>query len=463
MNDPNHKWWVLLAVGVGAFMSAMNMHIVNIILPLATREFNTDISTIEWVVTVYLLIVSSLLLSFGRLGDLRGHKSVYLFGFVIFTAASPLCGFAPNEFALIAFRAAQAFGAAMVFSNSPAILTKNFPGEERGRALGLQAMITYLGLMTGPSLGGWLASGFGWRAVFFINLPIGLLALFLSWRFIPEDVPTKRVEKFDLAGAFTFMTGLGLLLLGLNQGHAWGWTSPSIVALLAVAILTLFVFVFIEQHIPSPMLDLSLFTRRLFSASVASALCNYVCVYSIMFLMPFYLIQGRGFDPAQAGLLLTAQPLVMATVAPISGALSDRIGARLPATLGMLVLALGLYLLSRLGATALPIDVALALAVVGLGTGIFISPNSSALLGSAPRHRQGIASGILATARNAGMVLGVAMSGAIFATLFSREIDASLFVAVQTGFLVASMVALFGALTSAVRGSSRTELIPGLR
>jgi EmrB/QacA subfamily drug resistance transporter len=364
---------------------------------------------------------------------------------------------------LIAARALQAFGAAMLFANSPAILTKNFPANQRGQALGMQATMTYLGLTAGPSLGGWLTSQFSWHAVFFINIPIGIVAFLLSLRFVPRDIPAEGARDFDVAGALLFTAGLVALLLGLNQGHAWGWTSLPILTLLAAAIALLGVFVVVERRVPDPMLDLSLFGNRLFSASASSAVLNYICIYSVVFLLPFYLIQGRGLDTAQAGLILTAQPIVMAITAPISGTLSDRIGSRLPGTLGMLILATGLFLMSRLGADSPLGSVAAALAVVGLGTGIFVSPNNSALMGSAPRHRQGIAAAILATSRNLGMVLGVGLAGAIFTTVLGTGggLDTAslagagnfLFAAIDTGFVVAAGIAVLGALTSAVRGS----------
>lgn len=452
----DRKWWVLLAVGVGTFMSALDGSVVNTILPVVNYSFGTDVATIEWVITIYLLVVSALLLSFGRLGDLRGHKPVYVTGFAVFILGSALCGLAPTAPALIAFRALQALGAAMLFANSPAILTKNFPAAQRGQALGLQATMTYLGLTVGPSLGGWLANQFSWRAVFYINVPVGLLALLLSARLIPRDLPAEHAEPFDLAGAATFMAGLVALLFALNQGHAWGWTSPAIVGLLTAAVLLLALFLSIERRVPNPMLDLSLFERRVFSASAASAVLNYICVYSILFLLPFYLIQGRGLNPAQAGLLLTAQPLVMSITAPLSGTLSDRIGTRLLTTLGMLVLAAGLFLLSRLGPHSSLGTVAAALAVAGLGLGIFVSPNNSAMMGAAPRHRQGIAAGVLASARNVGMVLGVGLAGAILTTVLAHGSAggsaAALFEAISTAFLVVTGVAGLGALTSLVRG-----------
>jgi EmrB/QacA subfamily drug resistance transporter len=439
-------------------MSALDGSVVNTTLPVVRRAFGSDVATVEWVVTVYLLVVSGLLLSFGRLGDLRGHKITYMSGFAVFVASSALCGLAPSVESLIAFRALQALGAAMLFANGPAILTGNFPAAQRGQALGLQATMTYLGLTAGPALGGLLASRFGWRSVFYINVPVGILALALSARFIPRDHPAEQSSRFDLAGASAFLLGLVALLLALNQGHDWGWTSAPVLGLLAGAAGFVVVFIAIERRVASPMLDLGLFASRVFSASTASAVLNYICLYSITFLMPFYLIQGRGLGPAQAGLILTAQPLVMAVAAPLSGTLSDRIGSRLLSATGMVILGVGLVLLSHLGPESPFGQVAGSLLVVGLGTGIFISPNTSALMGAAPRNRQGIAAGVLATARNVGMVLGVGLAGAIFTTVVARGSagagdPASLFTAVQASFLVAAGIAFLGAVVAAVRGS----------
>lgn len=453
----NRRWLILLAVGVGSFMSALDGSVVNTILPVVRGAFGSDVASIEWVVTVYLLVVSGLLLSVGRLGDLRGHRLVYVLGFVVFVLGSALCGLAPSVIALVASRALQALGAAMLFANAPAILTKNFPAVERGRALGLQATMTYLGLTAGPSLGGWLSDQLGWRSVFYINLPVGLTAVWLSLRFIPRDPAPEQAERFDPAGAVLFLLGLVTLLLGLNQGHAWGWTSLPIIGLMAAAVLLLSAFVAVESRVRFPMLDLSLFRRRLFSASVTSAVLNYVCLYSIVFLLPFYLIQGRGLSPSHAGLLLTAQPLVMAVVAPLSGTLSDRIGSRIPSSLGMAILACGLFMLSRLGPQSPLATVAAALAVAGLGTGIFISPNTSALMGSAPRNRQGIASGVLATSRNVGMVIGVGVAGAIFTTIVglapASEASQALYHAIRAAFLAGAGFAALALLPSLARGS----------
>src|SRR3990170_6230337 len=272
--DP--KWLVLIAIGASTFMSALDTSVVNIVLPIIRKDFHSQIAAVEWVVTIYLLVVSGLLLSFGRLGDLRGHKPIFLLGFGIFILSSALCGVAPGATALIAFGGLQALGAAMLAANSPAILTKNFPASQRGQALGLQATMTYLGLTVAPSFGGWLTDQLGWRAVFYINIPVGALSFWLSYRFIPRESFPRKLERFDIAGAFVFMTGLVSLLLALNQGHAWGWSSPAILALFLAAAILLSAFISLELRQTHPMLDLSLFKQRVFSASVASAVLNYI-------------------------------------------------------------------------------------------------------------------------------------------------------------------------------------------
>ncbi len=287
------KWWVLAAVGLSTFMAGLDESITNTLLPIFSRVFNADVSTIVWVMTVYLLVVSGFLLGFGRLGDLRTHKMVYVWGVGVFILGSALCGFSTTSLMLIGFRALQAFGAAMIFANTPAIISRNFPSTQRGQALGFMATTVYLGLSLGPSFGGWLAQAFGWRLVFYINVPIGLLALWLSMRFIPAETPVKA-ERFDWAGGATFLGSLVSLLLVLDQGHAWGWTASITLLILAIGLLLLSAFVVIERKVPHPMLDLSLFNNRLYLAAAISAILNYMALFCILFALPFYLITGRG-------------------------------------------------------------------------------------------------------------------------------------------------------------------------
>ncbi|MGI9145946.1 MAG: MFS transporter [Chloroflexota bacterium] len=453
-SPPVGRWLTLGAVAVGAYMSALDNSIVNAILPILTHDFGVDVAVIEWVVLTYLLVQTGLTLSFGRLGDMRGHRLVYSWGFTVFVLSSALCGFAPGPWFLVATRGLQAIGAAMINANSVAILSHAFPAAQRGRVLGWQATAVYMGVATGPLIGGWLATFVHWRAVFYVNVPIGLLALFLSVRYIPVDQPSSRTERFDIAGAAIYVLGLVGVLLARNQGPAWGWTSAPVLGSLVLGVLLLLGFGQLEMRLRSPMLDLALFRHRAFSAPVVSAVLNYMGVSSTFFLMPFYLIQGRGLSPAQAGLLLTVQPIVMAITASSSGALSDRIGTRRPATVGMLVLAVGLFLLSRVDQATGLLYVAVSLAVVGLGIGLFTSPNNSAVMSAAPSRQSGVAAAILSTARTLGNTLGIGLAGAIFSTIIALAPagDANAIVsAVGGGLLAAAGVALLGVIASATR------------
>ena len=452
----DRKSWILIAIGTGSFMSALDASVVNTILPIVREAFQSNVATIQWVVTIYLLVLSGLLLTFGRLGDLRGHKSVYIWGFLIFVASSALCGAAWSPGVLIFFRGLQGIGGAILAANSSAIISRNIPPAERGRAFGLVSMLTYLGLTVGPSLGGWLAHAFSWRVIFYINVPVGALALTLGWIFIPKEASIETGKRFDIVGAILFLAGLTGLMLGLNKGAEWGWSSPTVLGLLVGAVVLLAAFIQVERRSPEPMLDLSLFRVPLFSMSTISAILNYICVYSITFLMPFYLIQGLGMNTAQAGLLLTIQPILMAITAPISGALSDRIGSRLPGMVGMAVLGIGLFLLSRLGPDSSLWLVGLGLGIAGIGTGAFISPNTSALMGAAPRSQQGVASGVLGTARSLGMVLGIGLAGAILTTQLAQSIPNALYNGIGQAFLVAAGVAVLGIITSAIKEETKS-------
>jgi EmrB/QacA subfamily drug resistance transporter len=452
---------VVAALAVGIYLAALDISIVNAILPVVADAFGTDLAAIQWVATVYLLVQSALLLAVGRLGDLWSHRKTYLLGLVVFVLASVICGLATSPALLVAGRAIQAVGASMIFANLAAILTQVFPPHQRGRAVGIQATIVYVGLATGAPLGGWLTDLLGWRSVFLVNVPIGLVALLLGWRVALPDTAPTRPEPFDLPGSVVYVLGLGLLLLGLNQGHAWGWTSLPILGCLLLGTALLAGWAAIELRVPSPMVDLRLFGQRAFSAPILSALFCYTSV-SATFLLPFALIQGRGLSPAQTGLILTCQPIIMALTASISGTLSDRIGTRLPATLGMLVLSLGLFLLSHLAA-ATPIEqIVLVQLLIGLGIGLFTSPNSSAVLGAVPVQRRGVANGVLGTARTLGMVLGIGVAGAVYSTTLGPADAADpegILRAAGLGLLVASGVALLGVVSSATRPDPTAESV----
>jgi EmrB/QacA subfamily drug resistance transporter len=445
---------VVAMLAVGAYMGALDVSVVNAILPIIADAFGTDLSSIEWVVTSYLLVQSAMLLTFGRLGDIWGHRRLYLIGLGTFVVSSVLCALATSTPLMVGARAIQAAGASMIFATLAPLLIALFPPEQRGRAIGIQATIIYLGLATGAPLGGWLTGLLGWQSVFLVNVPLGLLALVLGWRVPMPVVPSARRDSFDLAGAAIYVLGLGLLLLGLNQGHAWGWSSGPVLGSLLLGAALLAVWVIVELRVPSPMLDLRLFQHASFAAPVVSNVLSYAAAIFTTFLLPFALIQGRGLSPAQVGLILTCQPVVMALTASVSGALSDRVGTRVPSTLGMVILSAGIFLLSRLDA-ATPIEqIGAILLLTGLGIGLFTSPNSSAVLGAVPPDRRGVASGVLGTARTLGMVAGVGVAGAVYATalgIAGENSPAAVLRAADTGLLVASGIALLSAAAAVVR------------
>jgi len=461
------KWLILTSVSLGSLMATLDGSIVNIALPAIQNDFRIDLTTIEWVVVAYLLVVGCLLLPFGRLGEVLTFKRVYLVGFTVFTLASVCCGSSPNVVGLVGFRVVQGVGAAMIMAMGPAIVARTFPAHERGRALGLNAISVSIGLSLGPALGGVLTQVATWRAIFLINAPIGLLAIVWAARVLPAETPGKG-QSFDVKGAALSGVALFALLLALSDGQQWGWTSPAIIGLLIAFVVLGAAFVVAERGSIQPMIDLALFRIRPFSAGLASVVVAFSGLFTATFLLPFLLEQGRGFSPIEAGLLLTPVPITMALVAPFSGAASDRFGPRILASAGMAIMALGL-----LSLTQLPVDFALPdlvwrLVLLGLGQGMFMSPNSSAVLGSVPRPRVGTASGTLAQMRVNGQALGIALSGAIVATRLPVHLgelgggtptaalrNVALAGAIHDAFVVAAVVCCVGIVTSLVRGSSR--------
>lgn len=408
-----HPAVILAVIGVGTFLSAMANSTVSLALPSISAELHVQLSSVSWIMMSYLLTTAVLLMPAGRAGDLWTHRTTYLVGFLIFFVGSLGTGLADALWLLVAGRIVQGIGGSLLLAAGPALLTTSFPAAKRGQALGMVSTATYVGLTLGPPLGGWLIALGGWRWVFFLNLPISLFLLVLGWRFLPR-LRLDRKRPFDLAGTAALLFGLPFALLALVEGDKWGWTSPWIIGsgLLGLAVLT--VFVLIERRHATPVLDFSLFKSRIFSGAVLSALGNYISLFIPLILLPFCLTEGLGGSTATAGMLLMAQPAMMALSATPAGWFSDRIGPRPLAMGGLLVLSVGLLGLSTIGADTPHWAAAVWMGIVGLGTGIFVSPNSSALMGSAPRDRQGVASGVMALARTLGMTIGIALATAIF-------------------------------------------------
>ncbi len=411
-----YKWLALLVVAIGTYMSTLDSSIVNISFPVLSKLFNTDPSTVLWVSLIYMLTLTGLMLTFGRIGDSFGRKRVYTLGFIIFSLGLALCSVSQNIIQLILFRIVQAIGSSMTVASGTAIIAAAFPDRERGKALGIQGAVVGAGLMSGPALGGFLLDLFDWRSIFYLRLPVGVVGSVTAALVLKEQRVEGHRATFDYLGALALLGGLVTLLLGVNRGQALGWSSAPILALFGISAALLSFFLSLERRVDSPVVDLALFRNRLFTGSAVSLVLSFVASTAVTFLMPFYLMQGVGYSPAYAGLLLTTVPLTRLVFAPLSGWLSDRIGYRLLCSAGLSLISLALVLLGRLTVDSTAKDVVVGLATMGLGSGLFEAPNNSSIMGAAPKERLGTASAMISTARSVGMSTGLALAGAIFAS-----------------------------------------------
>lgn len=412
--DHTRKWWVLLAVAMGIFLGTIDGSIVNVALPTLVADLDTTFPVVQWVVLAYLLALATLVLSVGRLGDIVGKKRIYASGFTVFTLGSVLAGLSPSIGWLIGFRVFQAVGASMVFALGFALVTEAFPPHERGRALGLTGAIVSVGIVLGPTLGGILIDTLGWRWIFFVNLPIGVVGTLTAIRYVP-DVPPRGGERFDFAGAGVFLVMLLAFLLGLTFGQLRGFAHPLSWGLLALAAAALPVFLRIERFVEHPMLDLSLFGDRLLSVNLLAGWASFAAIGGVFILLPFYLTNVLGYSPMATGLLLASAPLALGIAAPISGSASDRLGPWPVILLGLGVLLAGYLLMMTLDTETTAVGYLLTLVPVGLGMGIFQSPNNSAVMGAVPLHRLGVTSGLLTITRITGQLTGISVLGALWA------------------------------------------------
>lgn len=474
-----NKWAVMAILAVGIFMATLDSSIVNISLPTIARYFGVPLNgAIEWVVIAYLVVIAGVLLTTGRLADMIGRKPIWAAGLIIFTAGSAVCGAASSLVMLIAARALQGLGGALIMAISPAMLTSAFPAHERGRALGMNAVIVALGVSVGPTLGGLITEHLSWRWIFYVNVPIGIIGVIATLRVLTERMRWGR-GRFDPLGAVLLAIGLVALTLGLSFGQEWGWNSPLLIGTLVVSIFAIAALVIVELRVSDPIIDFSLLKRRVFLSANVSLVLSFLALFAVSFMLPFYLEELRGFSTAEAGLLLTPLPLTIAVIAPFSGALADRIGTRWLAAGGLSIACFGLILISQLNAHSSVWDIVWRLVVTGAGQAIFQSPNNSALMGAAPRNQQGSASGFLATGRVVGQSISVALAGAIFAgfggaaagrVLFYNQTSHTLSPeqitllqqaftnGFHTAFIACASIAAIGVLTSLVRGKEISPL-----
>lgn len=417
--DYSKKWLVLASVACGVFLSTVDGSIVNIALNSLVIEMGKPLAVVEWVVLAYMLTIATLMLSIGRLADMTGKKKIYLLGLAIFTVGSGLCGLSQTVYWLIGFRVLQAVGAAMLMALGTAIVTEAFPSKERGKAMGLMGLVVSVGVISGPTIGGFILQSLTWHWLFFVNLPVGVIALFMVARFVPDFRPEGK-QRFDFAGAAALFLSLSGFLLGLLVIQLHGFINPLVYVFFLLGALALVWFIRIETHTPEPMIDLNLFRNRLFSINLITGSLCFISSAGTALLMPFYLQNVMAFDAQKTGLLMVIPPLGVALMAPISGALSDKMGSRLITTIGLAVAGLGYLLVSGLTPQTPTLEYILRYLPIGLGMGIFQSPNNSAVMGSAPKDRLGVASGLLSLTRVIGQMAGIAVLGAIYNTGVAR-------------------------------------------
>ena len=482
VDGANHHWWALGTVSIGTFMATLDASIVNISLPTIMADFKSNLAVSEWIILSYLLVIIGLLLPFGRLADMTGRKKIYRLGFVIFSLGSGLCALSGSPGQLIFFRALQAVGSAMIMANSFAIITAVFPTQVRGRGLGIMGTVVAVGFTVGPSLGGFLVSTFGWRSIFYVNVPVGAIGIAMVTYVLNERLvsPTLGQKKsFDFLGAALVVTGLSALLLGLTTGQEGNWGSKSVLFELAVAACTLVLVPLWEARTAEPLIDLHLFKNRLFSFGNLAGFFSFLGVSANAFLMPFFLQLALGYTPLHAGLLMTPTALAIAVVSPLSGWLSDRIDTRIVSSLGLAVSTMALIWLSLLKPQAGYHDVLVRLLLLGTGQGLFQSPNNSSVMGSVPRNSLGITGGFLSMMRNVGQVVGIALAGTILAGTMVTTLGHASFEALHAGgssarkapalaafmvglhraYLVAAFICFLGMWTSLVRGKPESHKV----
>jgi len=461
----SYKWLALLTVSVGTFMGTLDFSIVNISLPRLTEVFDTELSVVLWVTVAYLLVSVGLVLTLGKVGDLFGRKRVYVLGMALFTVGLVLCWASQGIVQLILSRIVQAVGAAMTVALSNAIVTAAFPDQERGKALGILGAVVSAGLLSGPMLGGFLLDTLDWRSIFYVRIPVGIIGVVMGWALLKEQRGVSTAVKFDWGGAGTLFGGLSCLLLFFNLGGTRGFMSTPALTLGVSAVVLLASFVVIERRASQPILSLNLFQNRIFASGIVSMGVMFIAISATTLLMPFYLIAGLGRSQAQAGLLLPVIPLTSLVIGPLSGWLSDKIGSRILCTIGTALISLALYLLSRLGTESTTLEIVLRFVVMGLGLGMFSSPNNSSIMGSVPRESLSTGSAMIATMRQVGMASGFAIAGAIFTArqfvhttrlagdLAPDMVDTlSLVSAFQDSLLFAAILCSVAIITSWVRG-----------
>jgi len=413
---PAQRWLAMLGIGVGILMVTIDYSIVNISLPTLVRELKTTFAAVQWVVLSYVLIITSLMLGVARLGDMYGKKLLYAGGVAVFTTGSLLCGLSDSIGWLIGARAFQGLGGVLMQSLGMAIITQLFPAEERGRALGVVGGIVSVGLALGPALGGMIIGAWGWRWIFWVNVPLGALAWVLVARFVPSAEPSDRGARFDWAGALLLCAALTSYALGMTLGQRLGFSRPLVLWLLAAAAAGVAAFIIVQGRVAAPTMNLSLFRDRLFGMNLSMGFLVFITLGTTV-VLPFFMDLVMGLSTVEMGFLMMVLPIAMGVVSIWAGWLTDRHGPRVISILGLIVMALGCAVMTTIHRDVSVWGLALRLLPIGLGMGLFQSPNNTAIMSSAPPQHLGVASGLLALSRTLGNSTGVPLAGALFTAM----------------------------------------------
>jgi EmrB/QacA subfamily drug resistance transporter len=434
----HYKWWALSCTSLGMLLVATNSGTLIIALPDLERALGTSLLELVWVILAYMISATVLVLTAGRLSDLFGRKTAFVGAFLVFAAASLGAGFAADGTQLILWRIVQGIGGAFIFANGPALVTDAFPREQLGLAMGTNTMVAAIGLVIGPVLGGALVS-ISWQWVFWFNVPLALAGALWAALVLRELARRDSVRGLDLGGTLTFVVGLTGLVYGISRGGISGWDDSLVIASLVVAAVLLPLFVLIEHRGKAPMLDLSIFRNRLFAAATAAAFVNGFSRFALMFIFVFYYQGAQGDDPITAGIKLAPMAIGMLISSPLAGIWADRHGSRTLAALGMLVTALGLALMTTLQAHSPYWQGMTWLALVGVGSGMFNSPNTAAMMGTVPSERRGIAAGARTMLQNTGAVISIAFVLAIVTAAVPKPVLFKIFSGLAAGLTSAQL------------------------
>jgi len=443
---------VLLVATFAAFLTPFLGSAVNLALPAIGREFNANAINLGWVISSFILASALFLLPFGRLGDIIGRKKVFTWGIILFTLSTFLIIFSWDIASLIGFRILQGFSSAMIFGTSLAIITSVFPAGERGHAMGINITAVYLGLSAGPVVGGFLTQTFGWKSIFAVLLPVGLISLFFIYTKMKGEWAESKGEKFDWKGSVIYGIALSAFMYGFSKlPTATGWI------LLLVAIVMAIAFVFFEKRVEFPVFDIQLILRnRVFAFSGLAALIHYSATSATGFFISLYLQYLKGFDARTAGLIMISQPIAMALLSPLAGKLSDRKNPGIIASIGMGLTGLGLMLLCFINTSTPVYIIIILLVLMGIGFGLFSSPNSNAIMSSVEKKHLGIASGVVGTMRMVGQMMSMGIALMLIALFLGKQkIDPQtyheLISAIKTGFMIFSVLSVIGIFASLAR------------